>query len=120
MRKYYVSRYMYAPEYYVGYLSGVAYLIRTAWIPKLLRASLSTPITHMDDVYMTGLLPRLVNLKPLNSPLFTYLRTEPDACLTKSVVSSFTNQTIRHSTRTVGNSLFDESRQAPSFLGPLT
>ena len=86
MTKYYTPRYMYIPETYVGYLSGVAYLLRTDVIPLMLKMSLTTPMIHMDDVYMTGLLPRQLGIKPMGSNLFSYRRTRPDACMTKTVV----------------------------------
>jgi hypothetical protein len=88
MTKYYTPRYMYAADVYVGYLSGVAYLLRTDIIPAILKISLTTPQIHMDDVYMTGILPRQLGIIPVASQMFTYVRTPPDACELKKVACS--------------------------------
>ncbi len=77
---------MYTPEYYTGYMSGGAYLLRTALIPKLLQAALTTPIIHMEDIYVTGLVARSIGVYPENSRLFNFKRTEPDYCLSKKTV----------------------------------
>lgn len=85
MRKYYVSRYMYLPDWYAGYLSGVAYLVRTDSFKPILEAALTTPIIHMDDAYVMGLLTKEAGIRPRNSNLFTYGR-EADACKLKMMV----------------------------------
>jgi len=48
MTKYYVPKYMFAPDFYPGYMSGVAYLVRTDVMEAMLEASLTTPIIHME------------------------------------------------------------------------
>jgi hypothetical protein len=78
---------MYAPEYFPGYLSGIAYLIHTSLIPQLLQVSLTVPMIHMDDVYVTGILAKEIGLRLQDSPLFTFTRTDPHACNSKTKVS---------------------------------
>jgi len=88
--KYYTPRYMYQANRYPAYLSGIGYLIRTDIIPRLLKMSLTTPMIHMDDVYMTGILPRLLRIYPGGSTLFNFTNPkEPDACSTKKTVSTY-------------------------------
>jgi hypothetical protein len=84
--KYGVPRYIHAPPFFFGYMSGGAYLLRAYLIPNILQASLTTPIMHVGDAYINGLLTRKIGVKHYNSPFFTYIRTKPDACLLKTVV----------------------------------
>lgn len=80
MTKYYTPRYMHISNSYPGYLSGVVYLLRTDVIPLLLHMSVTTPIIHMDDAYVSGVLLRQLRIQPRDSPLFTYGRIDQDPC----------------------------------------
>jgi len=60
---------MYAPDFYAGYLSGVAYLVRTDVMDAMIKASLTLPIIHMDDVYT----PKLFNSLPGRFNPFNFL-----------------------------------------------
>lgn len=45
----------YAKDTLPNYLSGTAYLLSTNIIPHLLEAAKHTPVIHLEDVYLTGL-----------------------------------------------------------------
>lgn len=87
MTKYYTPRYMHISGSYQGYLSGVAYVMQTHVIPRILHMSLTTPMIHMDDAYITGILLKTLRIYPKSSLVFTAGRIEPDECKTKTTVS---------------------------------
>lgn len=76
---------MHISNSYAGYLSGVAYVMRTDVIPRLLHMSITTPIIHMDDVYITGILCRQLGIQPGDSKVFSCGR-DFDPCKLKQVV----------------------------------
>jgi len=87
--KLYMPKYLYADRVYPGYLSGTAYVLRTDIIPTLIQNSLTTPLIHLEDIYVTGLLARKSKIYPEDSPFFTYNRIEPkDDCPFRVLVDS--------------------------------
>jgi hypothetical protein len=78
MTNYYTPRYMYPGDIYPGYLSGVAYVIKGSLLPRFIEAAQTIPIIHMDDAYITGLVPRALGIYPRNSNFFGYGRVEPE------------------------------------------
>lgn len=51
----YAPSYMYDEQYYPNYLSGAGYVMSMDVAAKLYNASLSIPLFHLEDVYLTGL-----------------------------------------------------------------
>jgi len=78
---------MYSPDWYAGYLSGVAYMVQTDAFRRIIGASENVPLIHMDDCYVMGLLAKEAEVRGRQSDLFTYGRTEPDACKSKLMAS---------------------------------
>jgi hypothetical protein len=69
--KWYSPIYMYNEEFYPNYLSGTAYLMSIDVVEKLYKASLKTPLFHLEDVFITGeylLLLRNITLSMLKFP----------------------------------------------------
>lgn len=54
LNKWYSPRYMYEDKKYPDYVSGTAYVITIDVAEKLYAASLTTPIFHLEDIYLTG------------------------------------------------------------------
>lgn len=46
--------YMYSGNTYPNYLSGTGYVMSMDVAMKLYNASLTTPVFHLEDVYLTG------------------------------------------------------------------
>lgn len=46
--------YMYSGNIYPNYLSGTGYVMSMDVAIKLYNASLTTPVFHLEDVYLTG------------------------------------------------------------------
>lgn len=74
---------------YGGYLGGVYYIMRTDVIPLLLHMSVTTPIIHMDDAYVSGILLRQLGIQARHSALFSYVRVDWDPCKSNQLVSIF-------------------------------
>uniref|UniRef100_A0A9I3FHC2 Uncharacterized protein n=1 Tax=Anopheles epiroticus TaxID=199890 RepID=A0A9I3FHC2_9DIPT len=84
--KWYSPTYMYDKEVYPNYLSGTAYLMNFATAKLLYRASLSTPIFHLEDVYLTGIVADRVKIRRRHHPLFFYSYTK-DLCALRGMIS---------------------------------
>jgi beta-1,3-galactosyltransferase 1 len=50
--KWYAPNYMFSDDYYPDYLSGIGYLFTFETAKILYKGSLSTPIFHLEDVYL--------------------------------------------------------------------
>lgn len=50
----YTPMYMYSGNIYPNYLSGTGYVMSMDVAMKLYNASLTTPVFHLEDVYLTG------------------------------------------------------------------
>lgn len=70
--KWYTPKYIYHKTYYPNYLSGTAYLMSRDVARKLYSAALSTPIIHLEDVYITGICASKAGIRPRNHPAFSY------------------------------------------------
>uniref|UniRef100_A0A182VZX8 ZZ-type domain-containing protein n=1 Tax=Anopheles minimus TaxID=112268 RepID=A0A182VZX8_9DIPT len=84
--KWYSPTYMYDKEVYPNYLSGTAYLMNFETAKLLYRASLSTPIFHLEDVYLTGIVANRVKIRRRHHPLFFYSYTK-DLCALRGMIS---------------------------------
>ncbi|KXJ77988.1 hypothetical protein RP20_CCG005984 [Aedes albopictus] len=84
--KWYSPNYMYNKEFYPDYLSGTAYLMNLNAAKLLYRTSLTTPIFHLEDVYLTGLVADRAKLRRYHHPLFFY-STIKDLCSLRGMIS---------------------------------
>lgn len=84
--KWYSPNYMYSKEFYPNYLSGTAYVMNIATVKRLYRASLTTPIFHLEDVYLTGIVADRLKLRRQYHPLFYYSYTK-DLCSLRGMIS---------------------------------
>ena len=86
--KWYVPNYMFSERRYPNYLSGTGYLMHRTTISKLYKASLDTPIFHLEDIYITGVLSRKVQIRPVDNIGFSYVRRKLNSCLFKQTVTT--------------------------------
>ena len=56
--KWFVPTYMFKEKKFPNYLSGTGYLMQREVARKLYAASLETPLFHLEDIYLTGILSR--------------------------------------------------------------
>lgn len=77
---------MYNKEFYPDYLSGTAYLMNLNAAKLLYRTSLTTPIFHLEDVYLTGIVADRTKLRRYHHPLFFY-STIKDLCSLRGMIS---------------------------------
>ncbi|XP_055524830.1 uncharacterized protein LOC129718261 [Wyeomyia smithii] len=84
--KWYSPNYMYSKEFYPHYLSGASYLMNLEAAKLLYRTSLTTPIFHLEDVYLTGIVADRVKLHRYHHPLFFYSYTK-DLCALRGMIS---------------------------------
>lgn len=84
--KWYSPNYMYNKEFYPNYLSGSGYLMNLDAAKLLYRTLLTTPIFHLEDVYLTGIVADRVKLHRYHHPLFFYSATK-DPCALRGMIS---------------------------------
>ncbi|KAA0200473.1 hypothetical protein HAZT_HAZT006448 [Hyalella azteca] len=79
--KWYSPHYMYAGDHYPNYLSGTAYILSSSVLTPLLEAAMLTPLFHLEDVYITGILAQKIGVTPQDSVDFSYKTNPRDPCL---------------------------------------
>ncbi|XP_058797909.1 beta-1,3-galactosyltransferase 1-like isoform X2 [Phymastichus coffea] len=85
--KWYTPRYMYAERTYPNYLSGTGYVMSFDVAERLYKAALSTPLLHLEDVYITGVCAKRAGLKPLNHYGFSYIQRKLENCAIREAIT---------------------------------
>ena len=87
--KWYVPDYLYDRKKFPNYLSGTAYLMSRSTASTLFDAALVTPVFHLEDIYVTGLLSEAAGIRPKDHIGFSYVkRSTANACLYAQTISS--------------------------------
>ena len=94
---------MYNGDFYPTFLSGSSYLMSEAVVRRLYKASLITPIFHLEDVYITGFVADKIDLNRTHNPLFFYLSNE-DQCSLRGMISQHRQIDIRSAYNFIINS----------------
>lgn len=84
--KWYSPKYLYSGDFFPDYLSGTAYVMSFEAAQRLYKGSLSTPIFHLEDVYLTGFVADRIKLKRQHHPLFYYLSSK-DYCSLRGMLT---------------------------------
>lgn len=79
--KWYSPPYMYRGEKYPNYLSGTSYVISTNLVKPLLKAALETPLFHLEDVFITGILAKKLSVRLTDNKGFSYQSRPLNPCL---------------------------------------
>lgn len=85
--KWYTPAYMYNGKIYPNYLSGTGYVMSIDLIPKLYKQAFVIPIFHLEDIYITGILPKAIGQKPRREPGFMHIKHGDDPCQFKNVLT---------------------------------
>ena len=86
--KWYAPAYMYHSRVYPNYLSGTAYLMSNSVARKLFEVAMITPMFHLEDIYVTGILAKAAGVRPEDHVTFSYLKRTLSRCLYSQIVSS--------------------------------
>lgn len=98
-----MPKYMYPEKVYPNYLSGTGYVMSIDVAFKLYQAALTTPLLHLEDVYITGLCAKHAKIRPINHPAFSYAPRKLEPCI---LSNSITTHKINASTMyTIWNKL---------------
>ncbi|XP_018015982.1 uncharacterized protein LOC108672764 isoform X2 [Hyalella azteca] len=79
--KWFSPRYMYQGDHYPNYVSGTSYVLSGNVLTPLLAAAIHTPLFHLEDVFITGILARMIGVKPRDSMDFSYQTRPTNPCL---------------------------------------
>lgn len=79
---------MYSEKIYPNYLSGTGYVMSLDVAFKLYDAALTTPLLHLEDVYITGLCAKHAKVRPVNHPGFSYIPRKLDPCTLRNAITA--------------------------------
>ncbi|XP_017879469.1 beta-1,3-galactosyltransferase 1-like isoform X2 [Ceratina calcarata] len=88
MNKWYTPKYMYSEKIYPNYLSGTGYVMSLDVAIKLYHAALTTPLLHLEDVYVTGICAKHVKIRPVNHPGFSYVPRKLEPCTLRNAITA--------------------------------
>lgn len=90
---------VYSDKVYPMYLCGASYVMSSDVAEKLYQCAYSTPIFYIEDIYVTGMCAKKVNVTPQHSSEFYCFHSEKYICLHKhrSIVHYFSPNQIRTS-----------------------
>ncbi|CAD6228439.1 GSCOCG00012041001-RA-CDS [Cotesia congregata] len=71
--KWYVAAYMYGEKIVPNYAVGHGYIMSSDVGLILYKTALTTPVVHLEDVYLTGICVKKANLSLIDYPRFEYL-----------------------------------------------
>ncbi|XP_043198205.1 beta-1,3-galactosyltransferase 1-like [Amphibalanus amphitrite] len=86
--KYYSPRYMYARPRFPMYVSGTGYVLGYRIAERIYRQVLSTPLYHLEDVFLTGMVASRLGVLPTDHAGFSYVKRKLDPCEFLRVVSA--------------------------------
>ncbi|KAK9302175.1 hypothetical protein QLX08_005770 [Tetragonisca angustula] len=86
--KWYTPKYMYSERIYPNYLSGTGYVMSLDVAFKLYHAALTTPLLHLEDVYITGLCAKHAKVRPINHSGFSYVPRKLDPCTLRNAITA--------------------------------
>ncbi|XP_074653118.1 beta-1,3-galactosyltransferase 5-like [Tubulanus polymorphus] len=78
--KWFVSLAEYRGIHYPTYCSGSAYSLTGDIVRDLLEKSLESPLFWLEDVYISGILPRKINVNHVSTSLMHFWREDPEPC----------------------------------------
>lgn len=79
---------MYSERIYPNYLSGTGYVMSLDVAFKLYHAALTTPLLHLEDVYITGLCAKYAKVRPINHSGFSYVPRKLDPCTLRNAITA--------------------------------
>ena len=103
--KWHSPRYMYQDPIYPEYVSGTGYVMASSTALILFKMALTVPAFHLEDVYITGILPaKLSEFSAASQPLphsagsvviqpkddyrFSFFQAKSDPCVYHQIISS--------------------------------
>lgn len=78
--KYYVSKEEYPDDYFPPYCSGTGYVFSSSIVYDLMQKSLESKIFKMEDVFLTGLAAKGMNIRHIHDGAFSFYKREPTGC----------------------------------------
>ena len=91
--KWFVPQYMFSEKKFPNYLSGTGYLMHRTAVFKLYKEALVTPVFHLEDIYITGILARKASIRPVDNIGFSFTRRKFNSCL---FLQTITTHQIKH------------------------
>jgi beta-1,3-galactosyltransferase 1 len=83
--KWYMPYDIFPGSVYPPYALGWAYFLSGNIIHSLYKTALSTPLVHVKDVFLTGVVAKKLNISPVRFGPYTYFKKEIKACEYKSM-----------------------------------
>lgn len=84
--KFYVAKHEYGPSIFPDYASGTGYLISGSAIHDLYTTALQENYFKLEDVFITGIVAELANVKRIHSRKFLYYYISADPCTLRTTI----------------------------------
>ncbi|KAK2721707.1 beta-1,3-galactosyltransferase 1-like isoform X2 [Artemia franciscana] len=85
--KWYCPKHIFPGSVYPPYVSGTTYVMSGDIIHSLYETALSTPLVHLEDVFLTGIVAQKLNIFPVHFSLINHGKVELRACEYKKHVT---------------------------------
>ena len=86
--KYYSPRYLFSRARFPMYVSGTGYVLGARIAERLYRQVLITPLYHLEDVFLTGMVASRLGVRPTDHAGFSYIQRKLDPCEFMRIVSA--------------------------------
>ena len=80
--KWYIPNYLFSGEFFPNFLGGQAYIMSFYAAQKLYEGGLIAPLFYLDDVFLTGIVAKRIQMKCQHHPIFCSL-PDKDLCSLK-------------------------------------
>lgn len=84
----YTPKYMYPERTFPNYLSGTGYVMSLDVASRLFKTALSTPLLHLEDVYITGVCAKRAGVRPVNHYGFSYIPRKLETCALREAITT--------------------------------
>ncbi|XP_028144850.2 beta-1,3-galactosyltransferase 1 [Diabrotica virgifera virgifera] len=85
--KWYTPNYLFNETVFPNFVAGISYLMSVDTSLKLYKAALTTPLFHLEDVYLTGLCARNAGIHPEHSNQFIRSAPDDEPCQFKNYIA---------------------------------
>lgn len=79
---------MYSGKTYPNYLSGTGYVMSVDVPEIIFETALTTPLLHLEDVYLTGICAKRAKIRPKHNADFHFKKIKFDPCIYQSLITA--------------------------------
>lgn len=93
--KYFITLNEYRPDVFPSFIFGPSYILTSDVIPAIYRESQKQPYLKLEDVFITGIIARILNISIVNNNKFSMIIREDRYALHKMVITVHTKNNFQ-------------------------